>query len=201
MKKFSFFLFALIFFFLSACGGRTFLVDLRYVPQTPPALRVEPTTVALAPFFDDRTEKGDVGVRRRLDGSVDRFTTAPTRVAEGVTKAVERFLRRNGFTVQAIEKWDLKPASLSKVDAEMVVGGQIKQLWSRADSVAGRTIVTTSLEIIFYLGKPREGKVLQQGVEIEREITQVIFSPEKVEERVNESLSEIIESAFAKLLS
>ncbi|NIO05810.1 MAG: hypothetical protein GTN74_14755 [Proteobacteria bacterium] len=201
MKKFSFLLFVLVFFFLSACGGRTFLVDLRYMPQTPFVLRAEPSTVALAPFIDDRTEKGDVGVRRRLDGSVDRFTTAPTPVAEGVKKAVERFLRRNGFTVQAIEKWDLKPASLSKVDAEMVVGGEIKQLWSRADSVAGRTIVTTSLEIIFYLGKTREGKVLEQGVEIEREITQVIFSPEKVEESVNESLSEIIESAFAKLLS
>ncbi len=185
----------------SACGGgKTYIVAMKYVPQAPPVLKVKPAKVAVAPFVDKRREKRDVGIRRRLDGSVDRFTMARLSAAEGVQKAVEKFLRGNGFTVVNIQEWDLKVESLSKIDAELVVGGEVNRLWSRADSVAGRTIVATELEITVYLGKPREGKVLKQGVEIEREFTQIIFSSEKIEETINESLSETIESAFAKLL-
>lgn len=201
MKKMFFWEFVLVFLFIFACGGKTFLVDLRYVPQTPPTLKAEPTTVAIAPFIDNRRERKDVGIRRKLDGSVDRYTTGSVGVGEGVRKAVEKFLRANGFRVVNIQGWDLKAESLSKIDADMVVGCQINRLWSRADSVAGRTIITTDLEVAIYLGKPGEGRVLQQGVEIDREITQIIFSSEKIEETLNESLSEIIESAFAKLMS
>ncbi|NIQ38067.1 MAG: hypothetical protein GTN81_05710 [Proteobacteria bacterium] len=201
MKKSSCWPLLLIFLFLTGCGGKTFLVNLTYVPQAPPSLKVGPTSVAIAPFVDERNEKNDVGVRRRLDGSVDRYTTAPSSVAEVVKKAVGRFLRRNGFNVVDIPGWDLKPESLAKIDTDLVVGGRINRLWSRADSVAGRTIITTDLEIIIFLGKPKEGRVLQQGVEIGREISQIVFSSDKIQETLNESLSEIIESAFAKLLS
>jgi len=190
----------LIFLFFLACGGQTFLVNLRYVPQIPPALKVKPTTVAVAPFVDKRNKRNDVGLRRRLDGSLDRFTTGPVSAAEGAQKAVERFLRVNGFTVFALEGWDFEPESLATIDADLVMGGEVIRLWSRADSVAGRTIIVSGVEIVIYLGKPREGKVLEQRVEIDREVTQIVFSSEKVEEILNESLSESIESAFAKLL-
>ncbi len=42
--------------------------------------------------------------------------------------------------------------------------------------------------------------MLSQSVEIDREVTQIIFSSDKIEKTLNESLSEAIESAFAKLL-
>jgi len=199
MKK-VFFGIVLIFLLFPTCGGKTYLVDLKYVPQTPPGLKVKPAVVAVAPFIDMRSHRNDVGIRKKLDGSVDRYTTAPTSVSDGVKKAVEKFLRGNGFKVVDIQEWDLKAESLSKIGEDLVVGGQINRFWSRADSMAGRTIIKTELEIAIYLGKPREGKVLQQKIEMSREITQVIFSSEKIEETFNESLSEIIEDVFAKLL-
>jgi len=202
MKRVSFWQFALIFLLFSACGAsRTYLVDLKYVPQTPPGLKAKPKIVAVAPFIDMRSHKNDVGIGKKRDGSVDRYTTAPITVSEGVKKAVEKFLRNNGLEVVEIQEWDLKPESLSKIDAEMVVGGQINRFWSQADSMTGRTLIKTELELVVYVGKPQERKVLSQKIEMDREITQIIFSSGKIEEILNESLSEIIESAFAKLLA
>lgn len=202
MKKMFLWPFVLIFLVLAACGGKkTYLVEIKYVPQTPPSLRVKHARVAVAPFIDRRSQRDDVGIRKKLDGSVDRYTTAPTTVSESVKNAVEKFLRANGFDLVEIPEWNLKPESLPEIDADMVVGGEIDRFWSQADSMAGRTTITTHLELAIYLGKPQEGRVLQQTVEIERESTQVIFSSKKIEEILNESLSEIIESVFAKLLA
>jgi hypothetical protein len=65
----------------------------------------------------------------------------------------------------------------------------------------GRTVIRAEVELVFYVGKPREGRVLQQKIEMTREITEIVFSEEKVEKLLNETLSEIIEDAFAKLLA
>ncbi len=201
MKRMLLWQFALIFLLLAACGGRkTYPVDLRYVPQTPPSLKAEKAKVAVAPVINKRSTRNDVGIRKKLDGSVDQFTTAPTTVSEGVQKAIEKFLRAHGFTVVETPEWDFKPESLSRIDAHLVVGGEINRFWSRAESKVGRTIVRTELDLTIYLGKPEEGKVLSQSVEIDREVTQIIFSSDKIEKTLNESLSEAIESAFAKLL-
>lgn len=201
MKEKSFWLLVLIFLLLAACGAsKTYLVDIRYVPQSPPSPKVKQGVVGMAPFVDRRSRKNDVAIRNKLDGSVDRYTTAPASVSERIKKAVEKFLRHYDFKFVEIQEWDLKVENLSKVDTDLVVGGEIKRFWSRADSLAGRTIITTEVELAIYLGKPREGKVLQQTIEMSSEITEIIFSQQTVEEALNELLSEIIEEAFAKLL-
>lgn len=192
----------LILVLLPACGGRkTYLVDIKYVPQVPPSLKVKQATVAVAPFIDKRSNTDDVGIRKKLDGSLDRFTTGRFSVGESVKEAVEKFLRGNDFKVVDMPEWDLRPESLSKVEEDLVVGGEINRFWSQADSMPGRTVIRTELELAIYVGKPREGKVLKQKIEMGSEITQIIFSPGKIEETLNETLSEIIESAFAKLLA
>jgi ribosomal protein L31E len=202
MKKPSLWALLLILFFFSACGGRkTYLVDLRYVPQIPAHLKGNQATVAVAPFVDKRSHRDDVGIRKKLDGSIDRYTTTPTSASEGIRNAVKKFLRANGFTVLDVPEWDLKVESLSKVEADLIVGGEILRFWSQADSLAGRTIVRTDVEIVIYLGKPKEAKVSTQRVEMGREITQILFSSKKIEESLNQTLSEIIETAFARLLT
>jgi hypothetical protein len=193
---------ALVCLLLAACGGgKTYLVDLEYVPQTPPYLKAKPATIAVAPFIDKRSSTNDVGIRKKLDGTVDRYTTAPSSLSEGIKKAVEDFLRANGFNLVETEVWDLRPESLSRINADMVVGGQIRRFWSQAESLAGRTIIRTDLEIAFYLGKPWEGSVLRQTIEMSGENTQIVFSWGKIEEILNETLSEMIETAFEKLLA
>ena len=186
---------------LTACAGaRTFIVDLAYVPQSPAVLEVEKVAVAIAPFMDKRDGKKDVGVRSKLDGSVDQFITAPGSVSEQVRKAVERYLRANGFQTVTISEWDFQPESLRVMEADMVVGGEVHRLWSYAESMVGRTVIHSDLEISVYLGKPQENKVLRQKMEISREITEIVFSPRQMEKVLNESLSEIIESVFEALL-
>jgi len=202
MRKLIVLLLFLVFLVLSACGAsRTYLVDINYVPQIPPTLKVEPTTVAVAPFMDGRSHGNDVGIRNKLDGSFDRYTTAPATVGEAIRKAVERFLRGNDLKTVNIETWDLRPESLSQMETDMVVGGEISRFWVQADSMAGRTIIKTDIELTIYVGMPREGKVLSQKMQLSREITHIIFSSEKLEEMLNESLSDVIESAFAELLT
>ena len=190
-----------LFLLLSACGGKkAYLVELNYMPQVPPRVGMSEAAVALAPFIDLRTNKEDVGIRTKLDGGVDRYITSPGSVREGVEKAVERFLRSNRYRILGTVGWDLRPESLSGVSADLVVGGEIYRFWGQADSMVGRTVIKTELEMAIYVGKPRERRVHQQKMELSREVTQLRFSPEKMEEMLNESLSEVIESAFAKLL-
>jgi len=186
---------------VTACtGGRTFVVDLTYVPQSPPVLEVEKAVVAIAPFMDKRDGKKDVGVRSKLDGSVDQFITAPDSVSERVRKAVERYLRANGLQVVTISEWDFQPESLRVMEADMVVGGEIRRLWIYAESMVGRTVIHSDLEISVYLGKPQENKVFQQKMEMSQEITEIVFSPRQMEKLLNEGLSEIIESVFEELI-
>jgi len=202
MKRNPFWPFVLTLLLLAACGAsKTYLVDIRYVPQTPPGLKVKQTMMGIAPFIDKRSRKTDVGIRNKLDGSLDRYTTAPASPSASIKKAVERFLRHYDFTIVEIPEWDLKVDSLAEIDTDLVVGGEINRFWSQADSLAGRTIITTEVELTIYLGKPRGGEVLQQRIEMSSEITEVIFSQETIEEALNELLSEIIEEAFGKLLA
>jgi len=186
---------------LTACAGaRTFVVDLTYVPQSPPVLEAEKTVVAIAPFMDKRHGTRNVGLRRKLDGSVDQFVTAPDSVSEQVRKAVGRYLRANGFQTVAISEWDLQPESLSGMEADLVVGGEIRRLWIDAESMVGRTVIHSDLEITVCLGRPKENKVFQQKMQMSQENTEIVFSPDQVEKRLNEGLSEIIESVFESLM-
>lgn len=59
----------------------------------------------------------------------------------------------------------------------------------------------TFLGTIFEKSVFTERGITMQKIAMSREITEIIFSPEKIEEMLNESLSEIIESAFAELLT
>jgi hypothetical protein len=202
MRRWRFLWWTLVLSLLTACGAsKTYLVEIKYVPQAPLSLRLQKARVGVAPFIDRRNSEHDVGMRRKLDGSLDRYTTAPTSVSEGIRKAVDRFLSRNNFQVIDLGEWDLQVASVSEIDTDLVVGGEINRFWSRADSMPGRTVIRAEVELVFYVGKPREGRVLQQKIEMTREITEIVFSEEKVEELLNETLSEIIEDAFAKLLA
>ena len=186
---------------LTACtGARTFVVDLTYVPQSPPVLKVEKAVVAIAPFRDKRDGKKDVGVRSKLDGSVDQFITTPDSVGERVRKAVERYLRANGFHTVTTTEWDFQPESMRGMEADMVVGGEIRRLWVSAESMVGRTVIQSDLEISIYLGMPQDKKVIQQKMEMSQEVTEIVFSPGQVENLLNEGVSEIIESVFEELM-
>ena len=186
---------------LTACtGARTFVVDLTYVPQSPPVLKVEKAVVAIAPFRDKRDGKKDVGVRSKLDGSVDQFITAPDSVGERVRKAVERYLRANGFHTVTTTEWDFQPESMRGMEVDMVVGGEIRRLWVSAESMVGRTVIQSDLEISIYLGMPQDKKVIQQKMEMSQEVTEIVFSPGQVENLLNEGVSEIIESVFEELM-
>jgi hypothetical protein len=192
---------ALVLLFLVGCvASKTYFVDVRYIPQTPPKFETQPVTIAVAPFVDSRGQNGSVGLRQKLDGSVDRYTTGSTGLGLVVRKVVKRFLRQNKLNAIDIQEWDLKAESLTGIDTDFVVGGEINRLWSQADSLAGRTVINTEADVTVYLGNPRQGEVFQQRIQVGQEVTKVIFSTEMIEEAINEALSEIIEDAFKQLL-
>jgi hypothetical protein len=192
---------ALVLLFLVGCvASKTYFVDVRYIPQTPPKFETQPVTIAVAPFVDSRGQNGSVGLRQKLDGSVDRYTTGSTGLGLVVRKVVKRFLRQNKLNAIDIQEWDLKAESLTGIDTDFVVGGEINRLWSQADSLAGRTVINTEADVTVYLGKPQQGEVFQQRIQVGQEVTKVIFSTEMIEEAINEALSEIIEDAFKQLL-
>ena len=192
---------SLILFLASCTTSKTYSVQIKYVPQTPPGLEDRELLVGVAPFTDRRGRDHDVGVREKLDGSLDQFVSAPPSVSEGVRRAVGKFLRAYSFKVADIEAWNGKVDSLPEIGTDLVVGGEIHRFWGQAESLAGRTVITADVALTIYLGEPQRRQVRSRTMEMTREITEVIFSPEKIEETLNENLSEMIEDIFEELLA
>jgi len=95
--------------------------------------------------------------------------------------------------------WDLKPGSLSRIPADLVVGGEVIQLKSEAWTTV-RTKVKVHVQLQIHLGRVAERKVLSQKMEISKEILGVTSRPERIEETLNRELSEAIDRVFQGIL-
>jgi hypothetical protein len=120
-------------------------------------------------------------------------------VDQAVTDAISGYFLLRGYRVVNYTGWDLSPESLSGIPANLVVGGEVIHLESDAwTSVRTRVKVLVQLQI--YVGKVSEGKVLSQKMEISKEIIGVTSRPERVEETLNQELSEAIDRVFQGIL-
>jgi hypothetical protein len=93
----------------------------------------------------------------------------------------------------------LKPESLSRVPADLVVGGEVVKLKSEAWTTV-RTKVRVLVQLQIHVGRVTEGKVLSQKMEISKEIVGVRSRPERIEETLNKELSEAIDRVFQGIL-
>jgi hypothetical protein len=192
-------LFSLGIFVLSCAKTGTYPVFLRYQPvkeflslQT----KIGPI-LGMAPFKDERPDTLYIGVHTNLQGDSSYFKSNPFPLERAIKESLSDALSRYGVKTIPISNWDGKPESLKNMETDSVLMIEIKRFWTEGKAAAFRTTVRTTVQLVIHLGVKKEGKVFTRNVEVEKEMTVARSTPEKVEEMINQILTDIFDSYFS----
>lgn len=192
-------LFSLGIFVLSCAKTGTYPVFLRYQPvkeflslQT----KIGPI-LGMAPFKDERSDTLYIGVHTNLQGDSSYFKNNPFPLERAIKESLSDALSRYGVKTIPISNWDGKPESLKNMETDSVLMIKIKRFWTEGKASAFRTTVRTTVQLVIHLGVKKEGKVFTRNVEVEKEMTVARSTPEKVEEMINQILTDIFDSYFS----
>jgi hypothetical protein len=190
----------LIGFFLISCGGGvTYSIYLRYQPSKDfPGLQQKMgPTLAMAPFKDDRQEKFYVGYHTPLQGSSNFFKSNPFPLEKAIQDSLTQVFSRQGIKTVAVPDWDGKPESLKELETDSILKIEIKEFWSQGRATAVGTKIKTSIRLAIHLGVKEERKVYTRNIDVEKEVTAVRSTPERVEEIINQMLADVFDSYFS----
>ncbi|MCK5553117.1 MAG: hypothetical protein KAJ09_08230, partial [Deltaproteobacteria bacterium] len=122
-------------------------MDIRYIPGPSAKKTDREKVVAVNAFRDVGSDTERLGEWTRPKGRVDTFMSSKP-VDQAVTKAISDYFVSRGYRVVPYTDWDLKPESLSRIRADLVVGGEVLKLKSEAwTSVRTRVKVFVQLQI------------------------------------------------------
>lgn len=122
-----------------ASAERTFLLDLSYAPQNTSAARdASLPVIALNRLSDSRTlqDKTQIGDGVNPAAKKDTFYLHGERIEILLTNALEDSLRQAGFEVKRIFGWDRNPATVNPAWGDVVMGGELLDLWLETDNSA-----------------------------------------------------------------
>jgi hypothetical protein len=154
-------------------------------------------TLAMAPFKDDRQEKFYVGYHTPLQGSSNFFKSNPFPLEKAIRDSLTQVLSRQGIKTVSVPDWDIKPESLKGLETDAILMIEIKEFWSQGRATAVGTKIKTSIRLAIHLGVKQEAKVYTRNVDVEKEVTVVRSTPERVEEVLNQMLTDIFDSFFS----
>ena len=188
-----------LFLYLLGCGAsRTYWMDIQYLSGSFSENVEGKRVVAINALKDIRKDRARLGAWTRPRGRVDTFMASKP-VDQAVTEAISDYFISRRYRVIEYADWDLTPEGLSRIPADLVVGGEIIHLESNAWTGV-RTKVNVHVQLQIHVGKVSEGKVLRQKMEISKEIVGVTSRPERIEETLNQELSEAIDRVFQGML-
>lgn len=181
---------------LGCGGGVTYPLHLRYQPskEFPGLQQKMGSTVAMAPFVDERKEKFYVGYHTPLQGSPNYFKSDPFPLEKALKDSLIQALSRQGIKTVSVPNWDGRPESLKDLETDSVLMIEIKEFWSQGRATVIGTRIKTSIRLTIHLGVKQEGKVFTKSVNIEKEITVARSTPERVEEMINQMLTELFDN-------
>ena len=184
---------------ISCGGGVTYSIYLRYQPSKDfPGLQQKMgPTLAMAPFKDDRQEKFYIGYHTPLQGSSNFFKSNPFPLEKAIQDSLTQVFSRQGIKTVAVPDWDGKPESLNGLEADSILKIEIKEFWSQGRATAVGTKIKTSIRLVIHLGVKEERKVYTRNIDVEKEVTAVRSTPERVEEIINQMLADVFDSFFS----
>jgi len=194
------FILSLGFFVLGCVKTGTFSLSLRYQPVKDfPSLQTKMgPTLSMAPFKDERPDTLYIGIHTNLQGDSNYFKSNPFPLEKAIKESLSNVLSRYGVKTIPISNWDGKPESLKNMETDSVLMIEIKRFWTEGKASAFRSTVKTTVQLVIHLGVKKEGKVFTRNVDVEKEMTVARSTPEKVEEMVNQILTDIFDSYFSK---
>jgi hypothetical protein len=187
---------SLAFFVVSGAEAGTYSLNIRYQPvrEFPSLQQKVGTTLAMAPFKDERTDTLRIGAHASFQGDFSYFRSHPFPLETAIKESLSNAFSRYGVKTISISSWDGEPESLKNMEADSVLMIEIKRFWSDGSGALFRTNVRTVVQMVIHLGVKKEGKVFTRNVESEKEMTMARSTPERVEAMINQMLTEIFDA-------
>jgi hypothetical protein len=189
----------LSFSILSCAKARTYYLYLRYQPSKEfPSLqqKIGPT-LGIAPFIDERPDPSYIGIYNSLQGISSYFKSEPFPLEKAIEESLTEVLSREGVKTVAVSQWDGEPKSLETMETDAVLMVKIKRFWAEGRTTLFKTNIKTSIQLTVLLGVKKERKVFTKNVAVDKEMTVMSFSPQKVRQAINETLTEIFDAFFS----
>jgi uncharacterized lipoprotein YajG len=83
------------------------------------------------------------------------------------------------------------------MDTDSVLTIEIKKFWTEGKGSLLRANIKTVVQLVIHLGVRSEGKVFTRNVEMEKEITVLRSTPERVGAIISEILTDIFDTFFS----
>ena len=193
------FILFLVLFIPVCVEAGTYTLSLRYQSvKAFPSLQTKiGSTLAMAPFKDERPETLYIGLHTDLKGDFSYFKSQPFPLEKAIQESLSEGLACYGVKTTSIPHWDGQPESLKSIETDSVMMIEIKRFWAEGKASLFRTNIKTGVKFVIHLGVKKEGKVFTRNVEMEREMTVARSTPERVEAMINQMLTDIFDSYFS----
>jgi hypothetical protein len=101
-----------------------------------------------------------------------------------------------GLKVVSVSNWDGTPESLKDIDTDSVLTIEIRKFWTEGTGSLLRANIKTAVQLEIHLGVKSEGKVFTRNIEMEKEITVLRATPERVKALMNQILTDVFDTYF-----
>ena len=172
------------------------IIDLAYNKHHSPT---QSGKVGIAQFKDKRQKKGQgvVGFRILTDSSQETYRVRGKNLGTTLTELTRVYLEKTGFVVTPIPPWlpSLDAIPQTKGVAH-ILSADINTFECKAQKKGALTDMVLRIDLTFYLGELNPPRLSTIPVSLTLERTELIFTPEKLAQFINQALEEIIERAF-----
>jgi hypothetical protein len=199
LRGYSLLVLFLMIFVVDCAEAQIYSIPLRYQPtKTFPSLQQKfGSRLGIAPFEDERQEKSYIGIHFPLQGLATHFESLPMPLERALQESLSDALSWLGLKVVSVSNWDGTPESLKDIDTDSVLTVEIKKFWTEGTGSLFRANIKTTVQLAIHLGVKSEGKVFTRNVEMEREITVLRATPERLKAIINGILSDIFDTYFS----
>jgi hypothetical protein len=138
-----------------------------------------------------------IGILTPLQGVSSYFKSDPFPLERAIKESLTEVLSRQGVKTVPMADWDGEPESLKNLETDSVFAIEIKKFWAEGKVIPLKTNLRASIHFVVHLGVKKEEKVFTKNLTIEKEMTVFNLTPEKVEQTLNEILTDIFDAYFS----
>jgi len=208
---FGLFIFFTSSFIINCAWGETLSIRLQYQPlrKIPSLQKKLGSTLGIAPFQDQRGDKQHIGHTISPRKGTNYFKSDPFPLESAIVKFLSQLFSHYEVKTVLVSNWDGKLEAIKNIEADSIMRVKIKRFWAEGRTpsfrtsrrtVSFETIVNTSIYLIIDLGVKKKNKVFTRDIYIGKEMTVAILTAEKIEETINQIMSEIFGDFFSNFL-
>ncbi len=185
---------------LTGCAGKgeTIPLEFKAIPSarslvTQPADRLK---VVVETFEDSRPDTAHVGVRTHLWGGKTYFGAQDGTIAEAFTRLMAEYVKQKGWHVKVRRE----PGPVPDGEADVTISGDIRELWVRAKSRFGSTVMSFKANAVVRVVNVSDGSKVTLGLDGVRHQTVMRFDPDDVQEILNLGIRDSLQRMSAHIM-